>query len=97
MTTGLSRREAEALEDHDGHHTNAINHELYVAEAEAEAEAETKAMMQRRTALSGAADGASVGECNIISFARNNELRRSCTLLIVLHATKDLLSKIYVS
>ena len=29
MTTDLSRREAEALEDHDGHHTNAINHELY--------------------------------------------------------------------
>ena len=68
MTTGLSRREAEALEDHDGHHTNAINHELYVAEAEAEAEAETKAMMQRRTALSGAADGGG----NAIGFSRNN-------------------------
>ena len=27
MTTGISRREAEDLEDH--HHTNAINHELY--------------------------------------------------------------------
>ena len=66
MTTGLSRREAEALEDHDGHHTNAINHELYVAEAEAEAE--TKAMMQRRTALSGAADGGG----NAIGFSRNN-------------------------
>ena len=58
---------------------------------------EMKVMMQRRTALSGAADGASVGEGNTISFTRNNELRRSCTLLIVLHATKDLLSKIYVS
>ena len=59
--------------------------------------AKMKVMMQRRTALSGASDGASVGEGNTISFTRNNELRRSCTLLIVLHATKDLLSKIYVS
>ena len=49
MTTGISRREAEDLEDH--HHTNAINHELYGGGGDESDDAEEE------TALSSAADG----------------------------------------